>query len=267
MSEQINTFLKNNPQLVKQPNLIKNYSIRECILLSNSLESLKADSGFIELMIESISVANRFKKNKILFKQLKETLLIQYPGWTTEEELAEIENLFFDLGKTIHETEISESILWNEIEKIRSKELEKFTSLILGDVELTLNEDFKKKNPSLTLYLKKKSLDHLSVEMFGEVNSKIHQLFSVSKIDKDHFLNKESQLKKDEIIFAYINMNRMETPKIPRFGAIFDPYLVKHHKVIDVFHKLVKSKIIFNFNEKNIIVNCDVWIGNIICEE
>lgn len=267
MSEQISAFLKKNPQLIIQPNLIRNYSIKECILLSNSIDSLRQDSNFVELMIESISITKRFQKNKILFNQLKETLLIQYPGWTTEEEFLLIEKNFFDLNKKINETEVSESIVWNEIEKMRVLELEKYSSYFSKEVDVTINEDFKKKNPSLTLFLKKKTLDYLSLEMFGEVNSKIHQLFSVKKIDKSHFLNKENFINKNEIVFAYINMNRMETPKIPRFGAIFDPYLVKHHKVIDVFHKLVKSRIVFNFNEKEIIVNCDVWIGNIICEE
>lgn len=268
MSAQIQDFLNKNPELLDNPEKIKSFSIKESVDLIENFNHIKQNPSCSGLMIESLSVINRFKKNKIIFNQLKDSLLLNSNLWVTEEELKEIENNFFSLNKKISETEINESILWQEIENIRKQELKNFIEkTIMNEIEFTLNDDFKKRNTTLSLFLRKKVLDNVSLEMFGKVNAKVNQLFSISKIDKHHFLNENNLINKKETVFAYINLNRMESPKIPRFGSIFDPYEVHHYKVKNVFHRQVKSKVCFEFEHKKIIVNCDIWLGNIVCEE
>jgi hypothetical protein len=268
MSEQIQDFLKNHPDLINNPEGIRNCPIKASLTLSEAFLELKKDPTCLGLIIESLSVSNRYKKNKITFKQLKDNLLYNAVPWVTENELNVIEANFFNLNKKISETEINESILWAEIEKVRKSELSK---LLENDnqeeIEFNLNDHFKKNNPTLSLFLKKKVLDQTSLEMFGKINSKINQLFSVNKIEQKHYLNENDLIEKDETVFAYINLNKMETPKIPRFGSIFDPYEVHHYKVKNIYHKQIKSKVSFDFGNKKVIVNCDIWVGNIICED
>ena len=215
-------------------------------------------------MIEAITIHNRFKKNKIAYSQIKDQIIISYPQWTRAEELDSLASFFFNYESTIDSSEISETIVWKAIEKIRESELTHFIEN--NDIfNLNFSNDLKIKNPQMSSFIKKLCLDQISFKILGRVNSQINQLFSLVKFDQKH--NMGMPLPEGQVIFAYINMNKMDTPKTPRFGSVFDSYEVSNHKVIGIFHKNIKLQVSINIGTKYIVVDTEIWCGNIVCEE
>lgn len=269
MEESLNEILNQHPELTKNPQKVKEMPIaiafKVAELVKNSLHSI-SNPIHTQLAIESVSIYNRFKKNQIAFNQLKTQILSQKLIWIIPSEFELIQTQYFDQNKTIDQMDVNETSIWKEIEKIREKELLNYLNLYLSTNEITLNEEFRKLYPQMTIFLKKLVLDQIGFDMFRKVNVQINQLFALAKIDKNHPLAKETNFDSKQVIFAYINMNRMEVPKTPRFGSIFDAYDVNHHRVIGMYHKLIKSQVPLHFKQKNIIVSCDVWVGNIVCE-
>lgn len=271
MTDSFLQILQQHPEISSNPQLIKtlpvHLSSRIVEVTKNIVTNLK-DQQQLKIVVEALSIHNKFKNNKILFNEHKDKILSNHAFWVTQNELKNIEDKFFNTNKNIDHSTITELIIFEEIERIRKEELEFLINK--GQITFNLNNDFCQKNMQLSTYLKKIALDKMSLDTLGKANSNFIQLFSLKRYEKKN--NNENFispiLSDSEVIFSYINMNKMDIPKIPRFGSVFDSYHISNHKVKGVYHKNMKVSVAVQLPNsfKTIQIDTEIWCGTIVCE-
>lgn len=271
MTDSFLQILQQHPEISTNPQLIKtlpvHLSSRIVEVTRNIVNNLK-DQQQLKVVVEALSIHNKYKQNKIVFVEYRDKILLNYPFWITPEEFNSIENKFFNTNKNIDFSSITESILFEEIHLIRKNELNDVMNK--GISFFNLNNDFCNKNLQLSTFLKKLVLDKISLDLFGKKNSDFIQLFSLKRHEqKNNNDNLISPITSDkEVIFSYVNLNKMDIPKIPRFGSVFDSYHISNHKVKGIYHKNMKVSVSVQIPEllKMAQIDTEIWCGTIVCE-
>ena len=269
MNETFLQILEKNPEILSNPKLIKHYPVllsKKIIDQTQKIVNEIKDSKQSQVIVEALIVNNKFKNSKMLFNQLKNKILMTEPNWVNESDFLQIENKIFNLNKKIEDIEINENLICMEIDLIRKAEILDYIKNT-GSSFIQLNNDFTNKFKYGTTFLKKKVLDKLSFDLFMKYNSNYLQLFSLKKFDKNVKDNVIGNIGENEVIFSYINMNKMDIPKIPRFGSVFDSYTISEHKVKNVYHKNLKVSVPINIENQMIQIETELFMGTIVCEE
>lgn len=270
MTDPFLQILQQHPEISENPQLIKTFPVHLSSLIveytKNSVNLIK-DPRQSNVVIEALSIHNKFKNNKIMFSDIKDKILLNNAHWVKTEELKSIEDKIFNTNKNIDFSSINENVVYEEIKNIRKMELDAYLEK-QGVFSFLLNNDFCSKHIQLSTYLKKLVLDHLSLEMFGKTNTNFVELFSLKRFDQKN--NNENTIKSidnKDVIFSYLNLNKMDIPKIPRFGSVFDSYNISNQKVKGVFHKSLKISVPVVIDSfRTIQIDTDLWCGTIVCE-
>lgn len=139
------------------------------------------------------------------------------------------------------------------------------SGLFKAGMEIAL-ADIEKTHPRIAQHAKKTAFDQMCLLVFGHHPEQYDILRKVEEIDSNHKMNQlmEVKVKKNQILFSYLEMEAMTVPKFPRYAA-----LLSHHEgvgcpVEEVIHQTKELPIQCIIAGQEVVVKVPAWYGFII---
>lgn len=204
-----------------------------------------------QLVLSTFKIENKYKKFRVELNNLK-VKFFEIDPWLTAEELSVLIQEKYSENQTLKTLTENLANFFNFLDEIRLKSL----NLILKDKNsFLLNEDFSKKNPLDSKYIKKMMLNKISLELFNKKCG-----FKIKMIEK-----KEKFPEDTKHSFIYFSSIPIEEIKLSRFNYIIDANgrkieLEKVYQSNDVFNVLVE------INQKMVKLSSHLYFGMIICK-
>lgn len=215
-----------------------------------------------KVLIQAQVVKSRYDKAEIAIKKVQEKIKNNKTELILPEEV--IEGCKIILNEKTPSTEFlmdSEKIYQLLIQTYCTNAA--ILSGAFSDKQEISIEELVKLEPRIAEHAKKTAFDQMCVLVFGYYNENYDELRKEEEIHSNHQINNlmEQKIKKNQILFGYVDMNPLTTPKFPRFATILSRRNGTGCSVEETYHlhKILNIQCVIAGNE--IIVKVPVWYG------
>jgi len=219
-----------------------------------------------KILIQSQIIKSRLEKADIALKKaLEKVRKSNKVNLLTEEELMEASKIILNTQTCPHDFVMeAEPIYQSLIQTYCTNAAIK--SGLFSSGEIISIDQLNLQSPRVALHAKKTAFDQMCLLIFGNINHDYDLLRKIEEIDENHKINDflDYKVKNAQILFAYIELEPLSTPKFPRFASILSAKKGIACTVEDVLHNYKILKVECNIAGNNVFVEVPVYYGLII---
>lgn len=127
-------------------------------------------------------------------------------------------------------------------------------------------KELEAQNERLAHHAKKTAFDQMCLLVFGQTVVDYDKMRLVEEIDSNHQINTlmEIKVKKNQMLFGYVDVNPLTVPKFPRFAALMSSRKGISGSVEEIIHQHQELVVEVVIAGENIKVKVPVWYGAVV---
>lgn len=127
-------------------------------------------------------------------------------------------------------------------------------------------KELEAQNERLAHHAKKTAFDQMCLLVFGQIVTDYDKMRLVEEMDSNHQINNlmEIKVKKNQMLFGYVDVNPLTVPKFPRFAALMSSRKGISGSVEEIVHQFQELVVEVMIAGENVKVKVPVWYGAVI---
>jgi hypothetical protein len=247
-------------------NFLQEFSAPITNILYNNEDSLNNEDfkNIQKILIQAQIIKSRYDKFEIVVKKVANRIKSNKVELVTEEELNEGVKLIFNNEIPANEFYLNEEFLYQNFIKTYCTNAAINSGFFQQNSEISLEQ--LSQHPRISQHVKKTAFDQMCLLVFGHHPEQYDIMRKLEEIDINHKINNlmDIKLKKNQVLFGYVDMNPLTVPKFPRFAAILSSHEGIGCSVEEVFHLHQVLKIQAVVAGVEVFVQVPVWYGVVI---
>lgn len=268
----LEVFESDGQKLFDMPNEISRKFVTEFAneirkILYNDDSALENEDFVViqKILIQAQTVKSKYEKAEIAVKKTAEKIKANKIELLKPEEMEEGLKLVLNNNTFANEFYSDSEVIYQALIQTYCTNAAINSGIFKAGQDVSV-EEIQTSHPRIAQHAKKTAFDQMCLLVFGHHPEQYDIMRKVEEIDSNHKANQlmEHKVKKNQIVFAYIDMQPLSLPKFPRFASILSSHEGVGCPVEDVIHQHKTLTIQCVIAGQEINVKVSVWYGLII---
>lgn len=270
--QNLEVFESEGLKLFELPNTLSRKFIQEfanpirSIVYSDEEALNNEDFKIIQkILIQAQIIKSRYEKAEIALKKTAEKIKNNGQDLLTSEEVEEGFKLILNDQTAPQDLILDAEVIYQALIQTYCTNASISSGIFKPGIEVEVDA-LQNSHPRVAQHARKTAFDQMCLLVFGHHPEQYDVLRKVEEIDANHKANQlmEYKVKKNQIVFAYLDMQPLSLPKFPRFAALLSSHDGVGCPVEEVIHQHKTLNIQCLIAGEEIVVKVPVWYGLII---